>query len=69
MTLKHGAILYLKFEGLKLSVVIIFKTFHWLRNDESLFSRQRGSPLCVVAASPAKSDFSRLFYVVVRRPF
>ena len=25
---KHGASLYLKFEGLNLSVVIIFKTFH-----------------------------------------
>ena len=33
--LKHGASLYLKFEGLNLSVVIIFKTFHWLKNFES----------------------------------
>ena len=33
--LKHGASLYLKFEGLNLSIVIIFKTFHWLKNDES----------------------------------
>ena len=32
---KHGASLYLKFEGLKLSVVIIFNTFHWLKNFES----------------------------------
>ena len=32
---KHGASLYLKFEGLNLSVVIIFKTFHWLKNSES----------------------------------
>ena len=35
IVLKHGANLYLKFEGLNLSVVIIFKTFHWLKNDES----------------------------------
>ena len=33
--LKHGASLYLKFEGLNLSVVIIFNTFHWLKNFES----------------------------------
>ena len=33
--IKHGASLYLKFEGLNLSVVIIFKTFHWLKNFES----------------------------------
>ena len=33
--IKHGASLYLKFEVLKLSVVIIFKTFHWLKNFES----------------------------------
>ena len=33
--LKHGASLYLKFEGLNLSVVISFKTFHWLKNFES----------------------------------
>ena len=32
---KHGASLYLKFEDLNLSVVIIFKTFHWLKNFES----------------------------------
>ena len=32
---KHGASLYLKFEGFNLSVVIIFKTFHWLKNFES----------------------------------
>ena len=32
---KHRASLYLKFEGLNLSIVIIFKTFHWLKNDES----------------------------------
>ena len=55
--LKHGASLYLKFEGLNLSIIIIFKVFHWLKNDESLFSRQCGSPLRVVAGSPAKSDF------------
>ena len=36
-----------------------FKAFHWLRNNES-FSRQRGSPLCFAAASPAKSDFMLL---------
>ena len=35
LILKHGASLYLKFEGLNLSVVIIFKTFHWLKNFES----------------------------------
>ena len=33
--LKHRASLYLKFEGLNLSVVIIFNTFHWLKNFES----------------------------------
>ena len=33
--LKHGASLYLKFEGLNLSIVIIFNTFHLLKNDES----------------------------------
>ena len=32
---KHGARLYLKFEGLNLSFAIIFKTFHWLKNFES----------------------------------
>ena len=56
--LKHGASLYLKFEGLNLSIVIIFKTFHWLKNDESysvvsvallcvlLLLRQRKTILC-----------------------
>ena len=55
--LKHGACLYLKFEGLNLSIVIIFKTFHWLKNDESysvvsvtlcmsLLLRQRKVILC-----------------------
>ena len=34
-SVKHGASLYLKFEGLNLSVVIISKTFHWLKNFES----------------------------------
>ena len=33
--IKHGASLHLKFEGLNLSIVIIFKIFHWLKNDES----------------------------------
>ena len=32
---KHRVSLYLKFEGLNLSVVIIFNTFHWLKNFES----------------------------------
>ena len=45
--LKHGASLYLKFEGLNLSVVIIFKTFHLMKNFESCsvvsVVRQRGS--------------------------
>ena len=56
--LKHGASLYLKFEGLNLSVVIIFNTFHWLKHDEShsvvsvallcvsLLLRQRKVVLC-----------------------
>ena len=53
LLLKHGASLYLKFEGLNLSIVTIFKTFHWLKNDDICSS----SAWLVVAASPAKSDF------------
>ena len=44
--LKHGASPYLKFEGLKLSVVIIFNTFHWLKHDES-YSVVSVALLCV----------------------
>ena len=55
----HGASRYLKAEVLNLSIVIVFKAFHWLKNNE-LFSSQRCSPLCVAAASPAKSDFMLL---------
>ena len=54
--LKHGGSLYLKFEGLNLSIIIIFKTFHWLKSDESCSS----SAWLVVAASLAKSDFMLL---------
>ena len=43
--IKHGARLYLKFEGLNLSIVIIFKTFHWLKNNESY--SVASVPLCV----------------------
>ena len=32
---KHELSLYLKFEVLNLSIVIIFKVVHWLKNDES----------------------------------
>ena len=56
---KHGASLHLKFEGLNLSIVIIFETFHFLKNDES-YSVVSVALLCVVAASPAKSDFMLL---------
>ena len=35
ISFKHGVSLYLKFEGLNLSIVIIFKTLHWLKNNES----------------------------------
>ena len=50
--LKHGASLYLKFEGLNLSVVIIFKTFHWLKNFKSF---QSSAWLVVSTASRAKT--------------
>ena len=53
---KHGSSLYLRFDGLNLSIVIIFKTFHWLKNFESssvtsqlgssLLLRQRKVILC-----------------------
>ena len=33
--LKHGAILYLKAEGYSLSIVFIFKAFHWLEDNEN----------------------------------
>ena len=60
--LKHGASLYLKFEGLNLSVVIIFKTFHWLKNFESCSIVSVTRRQCCFASE-------KRFYVVVRRPF
>ena len=54
---KHGASLYLRFEGLDLSIVIIFKPFHWLKNFES----------CSVISVARHCCFAnkKLFYVVV----
>ena len=57
LVLKHGASLYLKFEVLNLSIVIIFKTFHWLKNDES-YSVVSAAVLCLLPAS------EKGFYVV-----
>ena len=60
---EHGASLCLKFEGVNLSIVIIFKTFHWFKNDESysvvsvallcvsLLLRQRKVMLCCCEAT------------------
>ena len=45
--LKHGRSLYLKFEGLNLSIDIIFKTFHWLKNDESYSVVSMALALCM----------------------
>ena len=56
LVVKHGASLYLKFEGLNLSIVIIFKTFHWLKHDESYSIVSMACHCC----SPAKRDFMLL---------
>ena len=60
---KHGASLHLKFEGLNLSVVIIFNTFHWLIHDESYSVVRVALPLCRCCFASEK-----WFYVVVSRP-
>ena len=60
---KHGASRYLKFEGLNLSVVIIFNTFHSLKHDESysvVSVALQSVCRCSLAASPAKSGFMLL---------
>ena len=43
---EHELSLYLKFEVLNLSIVIIFKVVHWLKNDES-YSFVSVALLCV----------------------
>ena len=43
-----------------LSIINIFKTFHWLKTMR-VISCERSSPLCGAAASPLKSDFMSLW--------
>ena len=61
--LKHGASLYLKFEGLNLSVVIIFKTFHWLKNFQSC------SVVSVARCQCCFASEKWIYVEQVRRPF
>ena len=62
--LKHGASLYLKFEGLNLSVVIIFKTFHWMKTLKVV---QSSAWLVSMARRQCCFASEKCFYVVVRR--
>ena len=79
MRIEHGASQYLKFEGVNLSIVIIFKTFHWLKNEScsvvsvallyvSLLLRQRKAILCCCATTfliIAELTYSLTYQIII----